>query len=314
MSTSAGVDVCICCGGLSLTKYTYDGHVSRTIGKRVRRKIVSWVSALIRAGFPAPPKWRARAEARLTFSGRQVIVCSECGLGVIDPIPTSAELAAYYEGLFWTSLTGVPDDEITLDPVGERACAQLDFIRRYGVLAPESRALEFGAGSAGFGRRFKELCPSGTLDLVEPSKAMRRLHEAEGTAHRLFSSLREPDSAYDLIGASHSLEHVEDAPGVLRRFCELLRPGGHLLIEVPRCSTEYYRAETQDTPHTWFLTEDSLARMAIAAQLEVVAIEAWCAGWDSPNASEGGKHYYHNPSGSVVMALFRKPGQPESDD
>jgi SAM-dependent methyltransferase len=42
-----------------------------------------------------------------------------------------------------------------------------------------------------------------------------------------------PEASYDVVIASHVLEHLENAPAALQDWLRVLRPGGHLLIGVP---------------------------------------------------------------------------------
>lgn len=42
-----------------------------------------------------------------------------------------------------------------------------------------------------------------------------------------------PDAALDLVTSFHVLEHLRDLRGVLNEAARVLRPGGHILIEVP---------------------------------------------------------------------------------
>lgn len=42
-----------------------------------------------------------------------------------------------------------------------------------------------------------------------------------------------PDASFDVVIASHVLEHLENAPMALAEWLRVLRPGGHLLIGVP---------------------------------------------------------------------------------
>lgn len=58
---------------------------------------------------------------------------------------------------------------------------------------------------------------------------------------------------FGLILAAHSLEHVEDAPGMLRQFFRILAPGGHLVLLVPDDT------DLTNPDHLWFFTEATLA-------------------------------------------------------
>lgn len=42
-----------------------------------------------------------------------------------------------------------------------------------------------------------------------------------------------PSESFDLVYSSHCLEHVSDPRAAVRRWWELLKPGGHLVLVVP---------------------------------------------------------------------------------
>lgn len=46
-------------------------------------------------------------------------------------------------------------------------------------------------------------------------------------------SLPVPEARYDVVVASHVLEHLDNAPEAVRDWLRVLKPGGHLLIGVP---------------------------------------------------------------------------------
>lgn len=61
-----------------------------------------------------------------------------------------------------------------------------------------------------------------------------------------------PLDAVDLILAAHSLEHVTDAPAVLKKMFSLLKSGGHLVVIVPDDS------DPVNPDHLWFFTVETL--------------------------------------------------------
>jgi 2-polyprenyl-3-methyl-5-hydroxy-6-metoxy-1,4-benzoquinol methylase len=74
------------------------------------------------------------------------------------------------------------------------------------------------------------------LTLVEGAKALvdraRVQHPQVTTAHALFEEFQ-PASAFDLVVASHVLEHVDDPRAVLRRMASWLAGSGKIVVVVP---------------------------------------------------------------------------------
>jgi SAM-dependent methyltransferase len=87
---------------------------------------------------------------------------------------------------------------------------------------------------------------------IEPSPFARKEVESkgirvyEGTAESLPNSI--PESPFDLVVMTHVLEHCLDLQRTIRNALELVRTGGHLVIEVPNCAT--FQFATRGT--AWF--------------------------------------------------------------
>lgn len=64
-----------------------------------------------------------------------------------------------------------------------------------------------------------------------------------------------PDELYEVVYASHILEHLEDYPSALRNWWRILRPGGRLIIVVPHRDLYEKRAQPPSRwngEHKWF--------------------------------------------------------------
>ena len=66
--------------------------------------------------------------------------------------------------------------------------------------------------------------------------------------------------ALDLVTLSHVLEHLPDPGEYLQLFAALLKPGGHLLIDVPN-ETELLKRGFQAMGHLHYFTAESLRRL-----------------------------------------------------
>lgn len=119
----------------------------------------------------------------------------------------------------------------------ERAAAVAASLVERVPLRPGLRALEFGAGtgllSFALASHFREIV------MMDSSSEMVRVMEekvAEGHFSHLIPHFGEltvrsfPPESFDLIYNLMVMHHVEDIPGILRLFHELLRPGGWLVL------------------------------------------------------------------------------------
>ena len=108
---------------------------------------------------------------------------------------------------------------------------------------PESW-LDVGTGHGRFPQAAKEVHPYTSFDGLDPTRrvdtarAAGRIEEAHRghlTDPEILARLR---SRYDVVSMVHHLEHAPDPRAELRAALTVLRPGGHLLIEVadPDCA------------------------------------------------------------------------------
>lgn len=100
------------------------------------------------------------------------------------------------------------------------------------VTAPPGRWFDVGCGEGTLLLEARERgWQVGGLEPVEEAVASGRGHGLDLVHGRLEDI--EPSEAYDVVSAVHVLEHVPDVPSTLRRLLALVRPGGHLVVEVP---------------------------------------------------------------------------------
>ena len=84
------------------------------------------------------------------------------------------------------------------------------------------------------------------------------------------------ENFYDLVTMWHFLEHDYDPVRTLETSHRILKPGGHLVIEVPRLDSVTYRLYGKRWPgvqapqHTVMYTKDTLLRFMERSGLELV--------------------------------------------
>ena len=114
-----------------------------------------------------------------------------------------------------------------------------DAIRRFLPTGP-ARVLDIGAGTGTIGallaRRYTYMGVE--PDPVSFAAAQRRVGPAGHVLNCGFEALEE-DHAFDLVCAFEVLEHMSDDLAALRRWVWFLRPGGTLLVSVPKGTGRY---------------------------------------------------------------------------
>lgn len=188
------------------------------------------------AGAPGPC-CLCGSEARLPLSRHDrrlkrltTVVCAGCGLIRTDPMPTEAELAAYYRSSYRLDYQLVGRGP----PRRHLARARAEAARRVALLAPAlrpgARVLDHGAGSGEF--LLAGAAAGWDMTGVEPGEAYAAHARAQGA--RVLADLPPPDAPpFDAITSHHVLEHLRDPLAALRALVARLAPGGIVYLAVP---------------------------------------------------------------------------------
>jgi len=118
-------------------------------------------------------------------------------------------------------------------PLSPSAWLRYDAVCRHlGRIGPIGSILEVGAGGGALGARLAE---TASYVAVEPDARSRRLAAARlPDGSRILADLAELHSCtFDLLCAFEVLEHVENDRDALESWCELVAPGGWVLVSVP---------------------------------------------------------------------------------
>jgi ubiquinone/menaquinone biosynthesis C-methylase UbiE len=120
-----------------------------------------------------------------------------------------------------------------------------------GITTP-TRWLDVGGGHGDFCCLARDVWPKARFDALDLSESIDEAVRS-GWVDRgyrgLFPDLaKEMDGAYDVVSMSHYLEHTRDPRAELIAARRALRPGGHLLIEVPDPDSPLSRL----LGHYWF--------------------------------------------------------------
>ncbi|MEU6776429.1 class I SAM-dependent methyltransferase [Streptomyces sp. NPDC046759] len=200
-----------------------------------RREDCPWCgSGSLRTRLRAPDPLRQRP-------GRfAVYTCGDCGHTFQNPRLTAEGFAFFHREFYEMRLAEFTARVLSADAVRRRHRAAA--LRLSGLREPESW-LDVGTGHARFPEAAKEFFPYTSFDGLDPTARVEQalLEGRVEEAHRGF--LTTPGMAnrlrgrYDVVTMFHHLEHTPDPRAELRAALTVLRPGGHLVVEVPdpRC-------------------------------------------------------------------------------
>ncbi len=199
------------------------------------------------AASPCPVCAAEQAVPRLHVEGltSPIVVCEHCGTGRFDPLPSAAEIAAFYPPHYYGDLGRkfARPIELVLRLVTARHAAFL-----VEGLPPGARVLDVGCGRgmllAGLGRRGYE---AHGFEV----NAAAALGVAAGTQVRIAPSLEEagyPDAYFDGVVIWHVLEHVREPRRTLEAVRRIVKPGARVLVAVPNFSS----LQARWAGPTWF--------------------------------------------------------------
>lgn len=187
------------------------------------------------------------------FQKKKVVRCLGCSFLYMDPLLGHTALTNYYQtGTYWGHVTHkTPFDIPTYH---YQANSRISFIQTYSPLRAKMRILDIGAGYGVLEEAFRARFNMLELYAVEPDpKAQHQLKQlgvqVEKELH-YFSGQR-----FDLIIASHLLEHLISPINFLKELRSYMAPGGALFIEVPN---QDHRFKFQLEPHISFFSPESL--------------------------------------------------------
>jgi SAM-dependent methyltransferase len=205
--------------------------------------------------------------------------CSRCRLVYQHPRVALQHIGAYYDDQYIAHRR--KRDWGILTPLFERAMNKLDvdkdaIVSRYIELNAGSRVLDVGCAVGTFLARLHERygARAAGVDFKDLTFApsLRNVDFHCG----LFYEAPLENSCFDLVTMWHFLEHDYDPLRSLATARRVLKPGGRLIIEVPRLDSRTFRwfgdrwPGLQAPQHTVLFDRDSLLRAVRKSGLEVV--------------------------------------------
>ncbi|MGW4563801.1 class I SAM-dependent methyltransferase [Streptomyces sp. NPDC004561] len=166
--------------------------------------------------------------------------CGDCRHTFQNPRLTAEGLAFFHRDFYERQL-----EEFAVRVLSPRAVRRRHraAARRLSALPEPESWLDVGTGRARFPEAAKEFFPYTSFDGLDPTARVEQalLEDRIEEAHRGY--LTTPGTTarlrarYDVVSMFHHLEHTPDPRAELRAALAVLRPGGHLVVEVPdpRC-------------------------------------------------------------------------------
>jgi hypothetical protein len=212
-----------------------------------------------------------------SFSRLVVLLCTSCGFGWVPTVPF--DLDAYYRTEYGTSnrkdrsfspeeyFSGAGKLRSESGPLAhyfQRSHDQLALIREFKPSV--GTMLDFGSGP-GYALF---LSNARVKHAIEPDDSSIKYLDYLGASRTALSAL--PERFYDVILASHSIEHVPEEllMDTLSRLRQALKTDGILCVEVPNASLASVHWPARHEPHTLFFSPTALVRLLEKCGFEVV--------------------------------------------
>lgn len=220
---------------------------------------------------------------RSLFQATRVVRCNRCGLGRLDPLPSSIAVDAIYASLAYAQSYDQAGQAFVVSE--ENAHSQLEprFSRLASYKPGKGNLLDIGAARGIFLKQAR--LHGWSIHGLEAGKDSIEYAQKQfgiQIEHGTLESTRLPENYYDCVHLSHVLEHLHDPRGSVQAIAKSMNRGGVLVVEVPyefgdlfdRLREVVLRRPrpVNEVPssHLYFFTLKSLCDLIREAGLEVV--------------------------------------------
>jgi SAM-dependent methyltransferase len=227
-----------------------------------------------------------------------VVRCRRCGLGYLNPRPTLGEMTRYYPEAYF----------------GHRGGLRRRYQRqaRYLPSSP-GRLLDIGTGRGDFLVAIGDL--GWDVEGIEPSAAAGNPHGLR--IHRLpFPGVGDwRGSEFDVVCAWAVFEHLHDPLAAFRESARLLKPGGHLIVQVPNLRSLRGRlGRSEDVPrHLYFFSPRTLEGYGTTVGLTLETIDHVTDLFSGASGREVFRYWAARAIGKSTEDFFRIYRTPRSE-
>lgn len=297
---------CSICGNKNFKKFRYDFHTN----KFNLKKLIKFF--LIKIDFFIPNKLIKlkciSSRKRYGFSGF-VNVCTDCGYGILDTIPTEKKLIKYYNLEYWNKRDSTVPKFKKLYKKNLRGLSQslfsLEIIKK--LKSNNLNFLDIGAAGAWAILNIRDKITEKTINLhtVEAGQVWGSYYQ-EAKINKVSDFFPfKSKIKYDYIHTSHWLEHVREIKSTLNWFRNNINKGGFIFVEVPNTEFNYWDRDIDDTPHIHFFTRKSLEKLFKNYNFEFVKMDVLGPSYLELNSKQP-IHHNINPTGVYLRAIFKR--------
>jgi SAM-dependent methyltransferase len=181
-----------------------------------------------------------------------VVECSHCGLGFVNPRPTRSEISRYYPSSFYDYFDHERDYHL------HRYAAEAKFLPTI-PLGSDKILLDIGCANGDFPRYMRQL--GWRVEGVEISRDSKIITDFK-VYKQDFREIELDEAHYDAITAWAVLEHVHDPMGYFKKASQVLKSGGIFVFLVTNFQSLSSKCLfREDVPrHLYFFTEEAVKK------------------------------------------------------
>ncbi|HAX98043.1 MAG TPA: hypothetical protein DCY12_03940 [Candidatus Atribacteria bacterium] len=181
-----------------------------------------------------------------------VVECINCGLGFVNPRPTSSEISKYYPSIFYDYFERERDYNL------RRYWAEARFLQEF-ASEGEKLLLDLGCANGDFPRFMQKL--GWIVEGLEVSQNSKTITDFK-VYKQDFREIEVCEARYDAITAWAVLEHVHDPMAYFKKAAQVLKSKGIFLFLVTNFeSLSSRRLFLEDVPrHLYFFTEKTIRK------------------------------------------------------
>ena len=209
-----------------------------------------------------PKKLRIGLKGTLIFELNREIKFHENRYYKISPMIDETDIIKYYEFEYWENYLNVEK----FDRFTNRDLFHFQMIVKLtNIQIGETNFLNFGAGHGGLSHLFYSF--KSKVVNIDYDRFLFELNQDDKN-WTCYNDLKEIRNVkFNLIYASHSLEHVLDIEYIIQNIFHLLEIGGYLFVEVPNCESNKTLNGGSDfkihVPHTYYFTRNFFERLPL---------------------------------------------------